>query len=563
MDEMKFDMSGAAAVLGALRTAAELALPLNVVGIVATGENMPDGGAVKPADIVTSMSGQTVEILNTDAEGRLILCDAITYSRRFKPAAVIDVATLTGACIIALGNHFSGLMSNTDALADELWPRASAPTIAPGACPSARNTRNSSRAISRISRTSADARAAPAPRPHISRNSPRTWSWAHLDVAGTAWLGGSQKGSTGRPVPLLADFLLHRAAACAKASAASRSRVTDDRFLRPRRAPRPSSAGGLPAGSRRRRIWHMRVVIIWSGSEAQARACDELLWTFDDRTFVPHRDQPRLQQLADPRHARACDAWRLDGRRPRSILLIKSRSTGCPTDLPRFARVAEIIDADERPPARARTLQGLSRAKLALETRAMPRQRGPLTRVPRRPLLAGLGESADRGYNRSTWIKPIPPAQSNRASTLSGKLRDISRRAARATPYSIVIPPPNVTGTLHMGHAFQDTIMDALIRYHRMSGFDTLWQPGTDHAGIATQMVVERQLNAAGKSRAELGREAFVERVWEWKEKSGGTIAQQMRRLGASVDWRATASRWMRGCRGRSPRCSSGSTTKA
>ena len=105
-------------------------------------------------------------------------------------------------------------------------------------------------------------------------------------------------------------------------------------------------------------------------------------------------------------------------------------------------------------------------------------------------------------------------------------------------PYSIVIPPPNVTGTLHMGHAFQDTIMDALIRYHRMRGFDTLWQPGTDHAGIATQMVVERQLNAAGQTRVELGREKFVERVWQWKETSGGMIAKQLRRLGASVDWR-------------------------
>jgi valyl-tRNA synthetase len=105
-------------------------------------------------------------------------------------------------------------------------------------------------------------------------------------------------------------------------------------------------------------------------------------------------------------------------------------------------------------------------------------------------------------------------------------------------PYSIVIPPPNVTGTLHMGHAFQDTIMDALIRHRRMQGFDTLWQPGTDHAGIATQMVVERQLNAAGSSRVELGRQAFIDKVWEWKEQSGGQIANQMRRLGASVDWR-------------------------
>src|SRR5271168_3126870 len=109
--------------------------------------------------------------------------------------------------------------------------------------------------------------------------------------------------------------------------------------------------------------------------------------------------------------------------------------------------------------------------------------------------------------------------------------------SGRSTPYSIVIPPPNVTGTLHMGHAFQDTIMDALIRFHRMRGFNTLWQPGTDHAGIATQMVVERQLIAAGLRRVDIGREAFVERVWQWKETSGGMIAKQMRRLGASVDW--------------------------
>ncbi|HEU0225833.1 MAG TPA: class I tRNA ligase family protein, partial [Steroidobacteraceae bacterium] len=109
--------------------------------------------------------------------------------------------------------------------------------------------------------------------------------------------------------------------------------------------------------------------------------------------------------------------------------------------------------------------------------------------------------------------------------------------AGDGPPYCIVIPPPNVTGTLHMGHAFQDTIMDALTRFHRMSGDRTLWQPGTDHAGIATQMVVERQLNAEGLGRRELGREQFTARVWQWKEQSGGTIARQMRRLGASVDW--------------------------
>ena len=144
MDEMKFDMSGAASVLGALRSVAELALPINLVVIVASCENMPSGGAVKPADIVTTMSGQTVEILNTDAEGRLILCDAITYSRRFKPAAVIDVATLTGACIIALGNHYQ----RADEQRREARPGSArrperAPTTAPGRCPSARSMSSS------------------------------------------------------------------------------------------------------------------------------------------------------------------------------------------------------------------------------------------------------------------------------------------------------------------------------------------------------------------------------------------------------------------------------------
>ncbi|MGD8635143.1 MAG: class I tRNA ligase family protein, partial [Gammaproteobacteria bacterium] len=109
--------------------------------------------------------------------------------------------------------------------------------------------------------------------------------------------------------------------------------------------------------------------------------------------------------------------------------------------------------------------------------------------------------------------------------------------SGRGPAYCIMIPPPNVTGTLHMGHAFQDTIMDSLIRLHRMRGYDTLWQPGTDHAGIATQMVVERQLNAEGLTRTGIGREAFVERVWQWKEQSGDTIGRQLRRLGSSVDW--------------------------
>jgi leucyl aminopeptidase len=213
MDEMKFDMGGAAAVLGTMRTVAELRLPINLVVIIASCENMPSGGAVKPADIVTTMSGQTVEILNTDAEGRLVLCDAITYSRRFKPAAVIDVATLTGACIIALGNHYSGLMSNDDALRDDL---------------AAAGQRSDDRAwslpigeeyVDQLKSNFADIANVGGREGGASTAASFLWKfakdlrWAHLDVAGTAWLSGSLKGSTGRPVPLLVDFLIHRAQA--------------------------------------------------------------------------------------------------------------------------------------------------------------------------------------------------------------------------------------------------------------------------------------------------------------------------------------------------------------
>jgi leucyl aminopeptidase len=211
MDEMKFDMSGAATVLGAVRAAAELALPINVIAIIASCENMPDGKAVKPSDIVTTMSGQTVEILNTDAEGRLVLCDAITYSRRFKPAAVIDVATLTGACIVALGNHFSGLMSNNESLAGEV---AAAGTRAddrvwrlPIGDEYVEQLKSNFADMANIGGREGGACTAAS---FLSKFA-KDLAWAHLDVAGTAWLGGSQKGSTGRPVPLLVDFLVHRA----------------------------------------------------------------------------------------------------------------------------------------------------------------------------------------------------------------------------------------------------------------------------------------------------------------------------------------------------------------
>jgi leucyl aminopeptidase len=213
MDEMKFDMSGAATVLGAMRAIAELKWPINLVVVVAACENMPGGGAVKPADIVTTMSGQTVEILNTDAEGRLILCDAITYSRRFKPAAVVDVATLTGACVVALGSHFSGLMSNDEALAQQLESAGVRADDRAWRLPIGEEyveqLKSNFADIANIGGREGGASTAASFLGKFAKD----LHWAHLDVAGTAWLGGAQKGSTGRPVPLLVDFLINRAEA--------------------------------------------------------------------------------------------------------------------------------------------------------------------------------------------------------------------------------------------------------------------------------------------------------------------------------------------------------------
>jgi leucyl aminopeptidase len=211
MDEMKFDMSGAASVLGALRTVAELKLRLNVVVIIAACENMPSGRAVKPADIVTTLSGQTVEILNTDAEGRLVLCDAITFSRRFKPSTVVDVATLTGACIVALGNHFSGLMSNDEGLAQELLAAGVRADDRAWSMPIGEEYVDQLKSnFADIANVGGREGGACTAASFLSKFA-KDLKWAHLDVAGTAWLSGAQKGSTGRPVPLLADFLLHRA----------------------------------------------------------------------------------------------------------------------------------------------------------------------------------------------------------------------------------------------------------------------------------------------------------------------------------------------------------------
>ena len=211
MDEMKFDMGGAAGVIGAMASVARLNLPLNVIAVVPTCENMPDGNATRPGDVVRTMSGQTVEILNTDAEGRLILCDALTFSKRFKPAAVIDVATLTGACVIALGHHMSGLMSTDDALAEELLEAGrNAADLAwrlPVTEEYDRELKSNFADFPNVTGREGGAITAAC---FLSRFT-KDMSWAHLDIAGTAWKSGAQKGATGRPVPLLVQMLMDRA----------------------------------------------------------------------------------------------------------------------------------------------------------------------------------------------------------------------------------------------------------------------------------------------------------------------------------------------------------------
>jgi len=212
MDEMKYDMCGGASVLGAMQACAELDLPINVVGIVPSSENLPDGDANKPGDIVTSMSGQTIEVLNTDAEGRLILCDALTYCDRYNPDVVIDIATLTGACIVALGSHASGLMSNNDALADDLTEAGQQSNDRVWRLPiwdDYQQQLDSNFAdMANIGGPAAGTITAAC---FLSRFT-KKYKWAHLDIAGSAWVsGGKEKGATGRPVSLLVQYLLKRA----------------------------------------------------------------------------------------------------------------------------------------------------------------------------------------------------------------------------------------------------------------------------------------------------------------------------------------------------------------
>lgn len=210
MDEMKYDMCGAASVIGTMRAVAELNLPINVVGVVPSSENMPDGDANKPGDIVTSMAGKTIEILNTDAEGRLILCDALTYSEKFNPDIVIDIATLTGAIIVALGHTTTGLMANNQQLADDLLKAGQDSFDRVWQLPLwddyQKQLDSNFADIANVGGREAGSVTAAC---FLSRFTEK-YTWAHLDIAGTAWVSGKAKGATGRPVPLLLQYLLNR-----------------------------------------------------------------------------------------------------------------------------------------------------------------------------------------------------------------------------------------------------------------------------------------------------------------------------------------------------------------
>ena len=210
MDEMKYDMCGGASVFGALSAVAELDLPLNVIGIVPSSENLPDGAANKPGDIVTSMSGKTIEILNTDAEGRLILCDALTYAERYKPDAIVDIATLTGACVIALGHPASGVFSNDDTLADQLLDAGEQTRDRAWRLPLwdeyHEQLKSGFADMANVGGRGAGAVTAAC---FLSRFAEKM-KWAHMDIAGSAWKTNTKTGATGRPVPLLTQFLINR-----------------------------------------------------------------------------------------------------------------------------------------------------------------------------------------------------------------------------------------------------------------------------------------------------------------------------------------------------------------
>lgn len=210
MDEMKYDMCGAATVFGVMQAVAELKLPINVVGVMAGCENMPDGNSYRPGDILTTMSGTTVEIINTDAEGRLVLCDALTYVERFQPKTVIDIATLTGACIIALGHHYTGVMGNNAELTEQLVNSSNQAGDKAWSLPIDSDFQEQIKStcadiVNAAGRDGGTITAAC----FLSRFTEK-YQWAHLDIAGTAWKSGANKGATGRPVAMLIQYLLNQ-----------------------------------------------------------------------------------------------------------------------------------------------------------------------------------------------------------------------------------------------------------------------------------------------------------------------------------------------------------------
>ncbi len=207
MDEMKFDMCGGGAVMGVMQALAASQLAINVIGLVPAVENMPSGTATRPGDVVTSMSGQTIEVLNTDAEGRLILCDTITYAERFNPCAVIDIATLTGACVMALGKHASGLLANDDRLAEKLLESGNRSGDRAWRLPLWEDYDEQLKSNFADMGNIGGRQAGTITAACFLARFAKTMSWAHIDIAGTAWLSGGQKGATGRPVPLLMEYL--------------------------------------------------------------------------------------------------------------------------------------------------------------------------------------------------------------------------------------------------------------------------------------------------------------------------------------------------------------------
>jgi leucyl aminopeptidase len=225
MDEMKFDMGGAASVLGVFKALSILKPKINVIGLIPSCENMPDGKAVKPGDVVTSMSGQTIENLNTDAEGRLILCDALTYAERFKPQAVVDIATLTGACVIALGHIRSGLFSSNDELAQALLQSGEKALDTCWRMPLDDEYAEALKSnFADVANVGGRAGGAVTAAKFLQRFTSK-YPWAHLDIAGTAWKSGAAKGATGRPVPLLLDFVLNYAPAQLNIAQAAAKRI--------------------------------------------------------------------------------------------------------------------------------------------------------------------------------------------------------------------------------------------------------------------------------------------------------------------------------------------------